>query len=311
VTVADLKIVGAVVALLKDALKPNLVQTTEGVPALIHGGPFANIAHGCNSIMATKLGLKLADYLVTEAGFGADLGAEKFLNIKSRVANLKPKTVVIVTTVRALKYHGEGNLRNGLPNLEKHIENIRKFGLTPIVAVNKFPDDTEEELRTIKEFGEKNNVKAALTDVFMKGGKGAVELAGYVIDEIEKNSNFHYLYDLNTSLREKIEIIAKEIYGASGVDFSETALNQIKKYESWGYKDLPVCMAKTQYSLSDNPLLLGRPKNFRISVKQIRLSAGAGFFVVLTGEIMTMPGLPKVPAAEIIDINEKNEITGM
>ncbi len=311
VTVADLKIVGSVVALLKDALKPNLVQTTEHVPAFVHGGPFANIAHGTNSIIATKFALKLADYVVTEAGFGADLGAEKFFNITSRIANYKPKAVVIVTTVRALQYHGEGDLKKGLENLGKHIENVKKFGLTPVVAVNKFPDDKIEDLQTIKKYSQDKGVKASLTEVFMKGGEGAIELAEFVIDAVKNSNKFLPLYDLSLSLKEKIEIIAKEIYGANGVDFSDLALNQIKKYEQWGYKELPVCMAKTQYSLSDNPKLLGRPKNFRISIREIRLSAGAGFFVAITGDIMTMPGLPKVPTAEAIDINEKNEIIGM
>lgn len=312
VTVADLKIVGSVVALLKDAIKPNLVQSTEGVPALIHGGPFANIAHGCNSLIATSTALKMADYVVTEAGFGADLGAEKFLDIKARVGNLKPKAVVIVTTIRALKYHGNDDLEKGMENLGKHIENIKKYNLTPVVAINVFPEDTKEEIEKIKKYTKEKDVKAAEARVFTEGGKGAIELAQYVVEAVENDKNqFRYLYPLDISLKEKIETIAREIYGADGVIFSDSAQKQIEKFESWGYKDLPVCMAKTQYSLSDNPALLGRPKNFKITVKEVRLSAGAGFFVALTGEIMTMPGLPKVPQAEMIDVNEKDEIIGM
>ncbi|MGB9707593.1 MAG: formate--tetrahydrofolate ligase [Microgenomates group bacterium] len=312
ITVKDLKIVGSVVALLKDAIKPNLVQSTEHVPAFIHGGPFANIAHGCNSIIATKTALKLADYVVTESGFGADLGAEKFLNIKARVAKIKPKAVVIVTTVRALKYHGHENLTDGLENLGKHIENIKKFNLNPVVAINVFPEDKKEEIEAIKQYVKLYDVKAAEAKVFVNGGKGALELGQYVLEAIKNDkNNFKHLYDLNTTLKEKIEIIAKKIYGADGVIFTESAEKQIKKFEDWGYKNLPVCMAKTQYSLSDNPNLLGRPKNFKITVKEVKLSAGAGFFVALTGDIMTMPGLPKIPQAEIIDVNKKGEIIGM
>ncbi|MCS6956416.1 MAG: formate--tetrahydrofolate ligase [Patescibacteria group bacterium] len=312
VRVKDLKIEGSVAALLKDAIKPNLVQSTEGVPALIHGGPFANIAHGCNSLIATKTALKMADYVVTEAGFGADLGAEKFLDIKARIGSLKPKAVVIVTTVRALKYHGEGFLTKGLDNLGKHIENIKKYHLNPVVAINVFPEDTKEEIEEIKKYTESQGIKSAEARVFTQGGEGAIELAKYVVEAVENDKgNFQPLYPLNISLKEKIEIIAKEIYGADGVNFSDSANKQIEKFESWGYKELPVCMAKTQYSLSDNPVLLGRPKNFKITVKEVRLSAGAGFFVVLTGEIMTMPGLPKVPQAEAININDKGEIVGM
>lgn len=311
VTVADLKITGAVAALLKDALKPNLVQTTEGVPAFVHGGPFANIAHGTNSIIATKLALKVADYVVTEAGFGADLGAEKYFNITCPIAGFRPKAVVIVTTARALKYHGKDNLNKGLENLEKHIENIKKFNLNPVVAINVFPKDQEDELQTIKNFCHKLKTKASLAKVFTDGGKGGIELAQYVLEAIENDPDkFSPLYSLENSLKEKIEIIARQIYGADGVNFSDKALKQMEKYEKWGFVNLPVCMAKTQYSFSDNPKLLGRPKNFNITVREIKLSAGAGFFVVLTGEIMTMPGLPKVPAAENIDIKNK-EIIGI
>ncbi|GAB4219994.1 MAG: formate--tetrahydrofolate ligase [Candidatus Microgenomates bacterium] len=312
VTVKDLNIVGSVVALLKEAIKPNLVQSTEHVPAFIHGGPFANIAHGCNSLIATKTALKLADYVVTEAGFGADLGAEKFLDIKARIGNLKPKAVVIVTTVRALKYHGHENLTDGLENLGKHIENIKKFNLNPVVAINVFPEDTKDEIETIRRYAESYGVKAAEARVFTDGGKGALELGKYVIEAVKNDKNkFKHLYDLNITLKEKIKKIAKEVYGADEVIFTESAEKQIKKFEDWGYKSLPVCMAKTQYSLSDNPNLLGRPKNFKITVKEVRLSAGAGFFVALTGDIMTMPGLPKIPQAEMIDVDEKGEIIGM
>jgi len=312
VTVADLNITGSVVALLKDAIKPNLVQSTEGVPAFIHGGPFANIAHGCNSLIATKAALKLADYVVTEAGFGADLGAEKFFDIKARVGNLKPKAVVIVTTVRALKYHGQNVLKAGLENLGKHIENVKKYNLQPVVAINVFPDDKQEEIDTIKTYTKRLEVFSAEARVFTEGGKGGLELSKLVIEAVEKDKNkFQPIYSLGISLVEKIETIAKEIYGASGVIFTDNAKKQIERFESWGYKDLPVCMAKTQYSLSDDPTLLGRPKNFKITIREIRLSAGAGFFVALTGEIMTMPGLPKVPQAEFIDVDENGNIVGM
>jgi formate--tetrahydrofolate ligase len=312
VTVKDLNIVGSVVALLKDAIKPNLVQSTEHVPALIHGGPFANIAHGCNSLIATKTALKMADYVVTEAGFGADLGAEKFLDIKARVGGLKPKAVVIVTTVRALKYHGKEVLENGLENLGKHIENIKKYNLTPVVAINVFPDDTKDDIEKVKKYVSSYKVNVAEARVFTEGGKGALELGKYVIEAVKNDKgSFKPIYDLKTTLQEKIETIAKEIYGADGVVFTDNAKKQIERFESWGYKDLPVCMAKTQYSLSDDPTLLGRPKNFKITIREVRLSAGAGFFVALTGEIMTMPGLPKIPQAEMIDVNEKGEIVGM
>jgi len=312
VTVADLNITGSVVALLKDALKPNLVQSTEGVPAFIHGGPFANIAHGCNSLIATKLALKLVDYVVTEAGFGADLGAEKFFDIKARVGDLMPKAVVVVTTVRALKYHGYDILGDGLENLGKHIENIKKYNLQPVIAINVFPDDKQEEIDMIKTYTKKLGVSSAEAKVFTEGGKGGLKLAKLVIETVKSDKNkFKPIYSLNTSLKEKIEIIAKEIYGASGVIFTDNAKKQIERFESWGYKDLPVCMAKTQYSLSDDPYLLGRPKNFKITIKEIRLSAGAGFFVALTGDIMTMPGLPKVPQAELIDVDENGNIVGM
>lgn len=312
ITVKDLKIEGAVVSLLKEALKPNLVQTTEKVPAFVHGGPFANIAHGTNSLIATKLALKVADYVVTEAGFGADLGAEKYFNITSRIGGLKPKAVVIVTTVRALKHHGQNRLANGLANLGKHLENIKKFYLNPVVSINVFPQDKNEELEIIKKYCQKINVNAAITKVFSEGGKGGQELARFVLEAVKKDEGkFRSLYSLEIDLTEKINKIALEIYGAKNVVFSEKATKQIEKYKKWGYEYLPVCMAKTQYSLSDNPLLLGRPKDFTITIREIRLSAGAGFFVALTGEIMTMPGLPRVPAAELIDINKKGEIIGM
>lgn len=311
VTVKDLKVAGAVTVLLKDALKPNLVQTTENTPAFVHAGPFANIAHGCNSIVATKLALKLADYVVTEAGFGADLGAEKFLDIKCRFGKLKPKAVVVVATIRALKFHGEGDLEKGLPNLGKHLENIKKFGLEPVVAINFFHSDTEEEVKKVTDFCENIQVMVSLTEVWGKGGKGGEDLAEKVMQISKKENNFRHLYDVKSTIAEKINTIAKEIYGAKGVEFSETAKKQIKQYEEWGLDKMPVCIAKTQYSLSDNPKFLGRPEDFTITVNSIRLSAGAGFLVAVTGNIMLMPGLPRVPAAEGIDIEKDGKITGL
>ncbi|ADO77852.1 formate--tetrahydrofolate ligase [Halanaerobium praevalens] len=323
VTANDLKVAGAMTALLKDAIKPNLVQTLENTPAFIHGGPFANIAHGCNSVMATKLAMKLGDITVTEAGFGADLGAEKFYNIKSRFANLKADATVLVATIRALKMHGGvakeelktenlAALAQGIENLEKHIENMNKFGVPIVVAINRFPDDTEAELELVREKCEKLGVKVALSEVWAAGGAGGEELAQAVVELLEnEESKFEYLYDQNSSIKTKIETIAAEIYGADGVDYSEQALQQIEKYKENGYAKIPVCMAKTQSSISDNPNLKGHPSGFKISVKSINLSAGAGFLVVMTGPVLTMPGLPKRPSAEEIDIDAQGKITGL
>ena len=323
VTAHDLKVEGAMTALLKDAIKPNLVQTLENTPAFIHGGPFANIAHGCNSVMATKFSMKLGDITVTEAGFGADLGAEKFYNIKSRYADLNPDATVIVATIRALKMHGgvdldslkEENLEaleKGIENLEKHIENVHKFGVPTVVAINRFPDDTEAELELVREKCEDLGVNVALSEVWAKGGEGGVELAEKLVEVLEnEESQFDFLYDPEPSLEEKIGTIAEEIYGAEGVDYSDKALAQIKKYNEEGYGDLPVCMAKTQSSISDNPNLKGRPSGFKISVNEINLSAGAGFLVVMTGPVLIMPGLPKRPSAEEIDIDADGKISGL
>lgn len=323
VKVRDLKVAGAMAALLKDALKPNLVQTLENTPAFVHGGPFANIAHGCNSIIATKMALKTGEIVVTEAGFGADLGAEKFFNIKCRYAGITPDATVLVATIRALKMHGGVNkddlaredlqaLEKGVANLEKHVENIRKFGLPVIVAINRFPADTEAELQLLEEKCRQLGVPVALTEVWAKGGEGGLALAEGVLRLLEEEkSDFNFLYELDLPLREKIEKIAREIYGAEGVDFSSTAERQLARYEELGYGNLPVCMAKTQNSLSDNPALKGRPEGFRITVREVNLSAGAGFVVPLTGPILTMPGLPAKPAAESIDIDEEGNITGL
>lgn len=324
VTAGQLKAEGAMAALLKDALKPNLVQTLEHTPAFIHGGPFANIAHGCNSIMATKTALKLGDYVVTEAGFGADLGAEKFLDIKCRIGALKPSAVVIVATVRALKHHGGAQkaelstenleaLGKGIPNLLKHIENITvKFGLPAVVAINRFPTDTEAELKLIEEKCKQYGANVALSEVWAKGGEGGEALAKEVIRLVEGgNGSFKFIYDDDLSLREKVESIVRNVYGGDGVDFSGPALKEIARIEEMGFKNLPVCMAKTQYSLSDDPKKLGWPKDFRVSVRNVKVSAGAGFVVVLTGDIMTMPGLPKVPAAESIDVDSTGKISGL
>ena len=323
VTAHDLKVEGAMTALLKDAIKPNLVQTLENTPAFIHGGPFANIAHGCNSVMATKFSMKLGDITVTEAGFGADLGAEKFYNIKSRFADLNPDATVLVATIRALKMHGgvelddlkEENLEAleaGIENLEKHLENVHKFGVPTVVAINRFPDDTEAELELVRKKCEELGVNVALSEVWAKGGEGGEELANAVVDVLEnEKSEFEFLYDEKAPIKEKIETIAAEIYGADGVDYSDTALAQIDKYKKAGYDDIPVCMAKTQSSISDNPNLKGRPTGFRISVNEINLSAGAGFLVVMTGPVLTMPGLPKRPSAEDIDIDAEGKISGL
>ena len=320
----DLKVNGAMAALLKDAIKPNLVQTLENTPALIHGGPFANIAHGCNSVRATKLALKLADYTITEAGFGADLGAEKFFDIKCRKAGLTPSAVVLVATVRALKYNGgvqkpqlaEENLealRAGAVNLEAHIENLRKYGLPIVVAINRFGTDTDAELNMVREICENAGADFALSDVFALGGEGGIELAKKVVEACEKPSKFKLLYDDNTSIVEKITTIAKEIYGADGVKFDASAMKSINEIEALGeeFAKLPVCMAKTQYSLSDDATKLGRPTGYQLTVREIKLSAGAGFVVALTGAIMTMPGLGKAPAAYSIDIDSKGNITGL
>ena len=320
----DLKAEGAMTALLKDAIKPNLVQTLEHTPALIHGGPFANIAHGCNSVSATDTALKLGDYVVTEAGFGADLGAEKFLDIKCRYAGFNPDAVVIVATVRALKHHGgcakaDLNKENlpaleaGLPNLVRHVENITKvYGLPAVVAINRFDCDTEAELQMIREACGKFGVNVALSEVWGKGGAGGEELAREVLRVMEEEpNNFSFAYDSSASLTEKIEAVAQRIYGADGVDFAPAAAKELKRLEELGYGDLPVCMAKTQYSFSDDPSKLGAPSNYRITVRKAKVSAGAGFVVVLTGEVMTMPGLPKVPAAESIDVDENGKIVGL
>lgn len=323
VTASDLKAVGAMAALLKDALKPNLIQTLEHTPALVHGGPFANIAHGCNSIRATKTALKMADYVITEAGFGADLGAEKFFDIKCRMAGLKPDAVVLVATIRALKYNGgvkkenlsEENLealQAGIVNLEKHIENLHKYGVPIVVTLNSFVTDTKAEIDFVQKFCEDRNCEFALSEVWEKGGEGGIALADKILDTIEnKESNFKVLYEDSLSLKEKIETVASEIYGAGGVSYSPAAEKQLQKLEELGFGNLPVCMAKTQYSLSDNPAFLGRPVGFEMSVREVYVSAGAGFVVVLTGAVMTMPGLPKTPAAYQIDVNEDGVITGL
>lgn len=319
----DLQCVGAMAALLKDAIKPNLVQTLENTPALMHGGPFANIAHGCNSVTATKLGLKLADYCITEAGFGADLGAEKFLDIKCRFAGLKPSCIVIVATIRALKYNGGvakadlgaenvEALKKGIVNLKTHIENMQKYGVPAVVAINRFGTDTDAEIAVIEEFCREMGVEVSLTEVFAKGGEGGMDLAKKVCKTIdEKPSNYHPLYDTALSIPEKLETIAKEIYRADGVTFTAQAKKNWAEIEALGKGDLPVCVAKTQYSLSDNPALLGAPRGFTLTVRELRLSAGAGFVVALTGDIMTMPGLPKVPAAYNIDVDSDGNISGL
>ena len=323
VTAGQIKAQGAMAALLKDAVKPNLVQTLENVPAIIHGGPFANIAHGCNSVMATQTGLKLADYTITEAGFGADLGAEKFFDIKCRYAGLKPDATVIVATVRALKMHGGvpktdlktpnvEAVKKGLVNLEKHIENVKKFGIPCVVAINIFAQDTAEELEAVREHCAKHGVNVALSDVFAKGGEGGIDLAKEVIALADSGeSKFAPIYPLDMSLKGKIETIAKEIYGADGVNYTKEADKALKEFEELGYGNLPICMAKTQYSFSDDPALLGRPSGFKITIRNCRIAAGAGFIVVLTGDVMTMPGLPKVPAAEKIDVTDDGVISGL
>lgn len=323
VTASDLKAVGAMAALLKDAIKPNLIQTLEHTPAIVHGGPFANIAHGCNSVIATKTALKMADYVITEAGFGADLGAEKFFDIKCRMSGLKPDAVVLVATVRALKYNGgvpkeslSGEnldaLKKGIVNLEKHIENLQKYQVPVVVTLNSFVTDTEAEISFVKKFCEERGCEFAISNVWEKGGEGGRALAEKVLETLEhKESRFKVLYEDSLSLKEKIEIIAKEIYGAEGVNYTSAAEQQLKKLTDMGFGNLPVCMAKTQYSLSDDPSLLGRPSGFRMNVREAYVSAGAGFVVVLTGSVVTMPGLPLHPAAFNIDVNEDGVITGL
>ena len=323
VTAKDLKAVGSMAALLKDAIKPNMIQTLEHTPAIVHGGPFANIAHGCNSVRATKMGLKLADYVITEAGFGADLGAEKFFDIKCRKAGLTPSAVVLVSTVKAIKYNGgvakadlaQENLealKKGIVNLEKHIENLQKYGVPIVVTLNKFITDSEAELAYIKEFCESRGCEFALAEVWEKGGQGGVDLANKVLETIEKKeNNFNVLYPDELSLKEKIEKIATEIYGADGVTYSAAANKALAKIEGMGMGNLPVCMAKNQYSLSDDAKKLGRPTGFTVNIREVYVSAGAGFVVAITGTIMTMPGLPKVPAAEAIDVDENGNIVGL
>ena len=323
VTAKDLNAVGSMAALLKDAILPNMIQTLEHTPAFVHGGPFANIAHGCNSVRATNAALSIADYCITEAGFGADLGAEKFFDIKCRLAGLKPDAVVLVATIRALKYNGGvakqdlnsenlDALKKGIVNLEKHIENLQKYGVPVVVTLNSFITDTEDEISYVRSFCEERNCEFALSTVWEKGGEGGIELAQKVLETLEKKeSHFKLLYPDEMPLKEKIETVAKEIYGADGVQFSPAALKQLQKLTDLGFGNLPVCMAKTQYSLSDDPSKLGRPQNFEISVREVYVSAGAGFVVVLTGAVMTMPGLPKKPAAFGIDVNEDGVITGL
>lgn len=323
VTADDIQATGAMAALLKDAVKPNLIQTLEHTPALVHGGPFANIAHGCNSVAATRIGLKLADYCITEAGFGADLGAEKFFDIKCRMSGLKPDVAVLVATVRALKYNGGvpkddlaapdiEALKSGIVNLEKHIENIQQFGVPVVVTLNKFASDSEEELAYVKDFCIGHNCEFALSEVWEKGGEGGIELANKVIETLEnKKSDFHTIYNNEASLTEKIETIAEKIYDADGVEYDTQAVKQLKRLTELGFGSFPVCMAKTQFSFSDDPKLLGRPENFKIHVREVYVSAGAGFVVVLTGSVMTIPGLPKKPAAYGIDVDDNGVITGL
>lgn len=319
----DLKVQGAMAALLKEAVKPNLVQTIEGNPAIIHGGPFANIAQGTNSVLATKMGMSLADYTVTEAGFGADLGAEKFLDIKCQSAGIAPKAVVITTTIRALKYHGGADLKNlteenvealknGLPNLEKHLENVKQFGITPIIAINRFVSDSEAEIACIKEFAETKNVRVSLAEVWAKGGKGAVDLAQQVVDVIAKDqASFTPMYDWEMSVEDKIKAVATKIYGAANVEYAAKAKKNLRTIVDLGLEALPICIAKTQKSLSDDPKLIGRPSGFTLTVREIEIAAGAGFLVPITGDMMRMPGLPAHPASENIDIDNQGNISGL
>jgi len=319
----DLKAEGAMAALLKDAVKPNLVQTLEGNPAIIHGGPFANIAQGTNSVIATRMGMSLSNYTVTEAGFGADLGAEKFLNIKCQSAGISPKAVVITTTVRALKYHGGADLKNlteenvdalkkGIPNLEKHLENVMQFNLVPIISINRFVSDSDAELQTLMDFAKENNIRIALSEVWGKGGKGALELAKQVVEVVESGeSNFTPLYKWEMSVRDKIKTIATKVYGANNIEYSSKALKNLKTIQDLGLEKLPICMAKTQKSLSDNPKLIGRPKDFTITIREIEIASGAGFLIPITGDMMRMPGLPGHPASENISIDNNGEISGL
>ena len=319
----DLKVEGAMAALLKDAVKPNLVQTIEGNPAIIHGGPFANIAQGTNSVIATRMGMSLSDYTVTEAGFGADLGAEKFLDIKCQSAGLSPKAVVITTTIRALKYHGGADLKSltdenvsalkqGLPNLEKHLENVKQFNIVPVIAINRFVSDSDAEIAAVRAFAESKNVKVALAEVWAKGGKGALDLAQHVIDIVESGeSNFKPLYDWNSDVKTKIETIATKIYGAAEVDYKTKAKKNLRTIADLGLENLPICMAKTQKSLSDDPKLIGRPTGFTITIREIEIAAGAGFLIPITGDMMRMPGLPGHPASENINIDNDGNITGL
>ncbi|MGH1386925.1 formate--tetrahydrofolate ligase [Kordia sp.] len=319
----DLKVQGAMAALLKEAVKPNLVQTIEGNPAIIHGGPFANIAQGTNSVIATRMGMSLSDYTVTEAGFGADLGAEKFLDIKCQSAGIAPKAVVLTTTIRALKYHGGADLKNlteenvealknGLPNLEKHIENVKQFGITPVIAINRFLSDSDAEIEVIKTYAKNNNIRVALAEVWAKGGKGALELAQHVVDIVESSSSkFTPIYNWDMDVKSKIEAIATKIYGAKNVEYTSTARKNLRTIKKLKLENLPVCMAKTQKSLSDNPKLLGRPKDFTITVREIEIAAGAGFVIPITGDMMRMPGLPAHPASENISIDNDGVISGL
>ena len=312
ITAKDLKAVGAMTVLLKDAMKPNLVQTIEGVPAFVHGGPFANIAHGTNSLMATRMALKLADYVVTEAGFGSELGAEKFFNIVCRTGDLKPDAVVMLVSIKALKRHGKDNVKEGLPNLEKHLENISLYGIPVIVAINHFIDDTDEEIKIVEEFCKTKNVPIAVADIWSHGGEGGIELAGKLVSLIHNNpSNFKFLYDVNLPVKDKIEIIAKKMYGASRVVYTVAAERDVKLCEELGLDKLPICVAKTQYSLSDDSKCLGKPEGFKITVREIKFSAGAGFLVPMTGKITTMPGLPAKPSSENINIDDEGNITGL
>ena len=312
ITAKDLKAVGAMTVLLKDAMKPNLVQTIEGVPAFVHGGPFANIAHGTNSLLATKMALKLADYVVTEAGFGSELGAEKFFNIVCRTGGLKPDAVVMLVSIKALKRHGEGDVKEGLPNLEKHLENISIYGIPVVVAINHFIDDTDKEIKIVEEFCKTKNVPIAVADIWSQGGEGGIELAGKLVNLIHNNpSNFKFLYDVNLPVKKKIEMIAKKMYGASRVVYTVAAERDVKLCEELGLNKLPVCVAKTQYSLSDDSKLFGKPEDFKITVREIKFSAGAGFLVPMTGKITTMPGLPAKPTSENINIDDEGNITGL
>jgi len=311
ITAKDLKASGAMTVLLKDAIKPNLVQTLEGSPAFIHGGPFANIAHGCNSLAATKTALKLTDIVVTEAGFGADLGAEKFFNIKCRAGNLKPNAVVLVATIRALKHHGQGNLKKGLPNLEKHIENIKLFGLPLVVAINKFSQDTQKDINQVKTFCQKLGVKAISSEVWEKGGRGGTNLAKEILKLVKKQSRFKPLYDPKKGIKNNVQTIVKKVYGGKGVAWERKAQKDIEKYKKWQIGPLPVCMAKTQASLSDNKNLLGRPKGFEVKIREVKLSRGAGFYIPIAGNIMRMPGLPSIPSAEKINIDKNGKTVGL